>query len=210
MTEKLDTKSRILDAAEKLFGFNGFEATSLRDITAEAQVNLAAVNYHFQSKDSLIDAVILRRIGPINRGRLEMLEAAGPNPTLEQILTAFLAPVFEQDIASVVPLLGRMMSDPTQFVERVFKKYLAPISQRFQEALHRALPETPPMELLWRTHFTVGVMTHLLTLSPVMPALTEGRCDISDRQALIARVVDFAAAGFRAIDRASLLVERKG
>ncbi len=93
-----DTKTRILDTAEKLFGENGFDATSLRDITAQADVNLAAVNYHFQSKDSLIDAVIARRIEPVNRRRLEMLEAAGPNPTIEQIVEAFLAPLTERDM----------------------------------------------------------------------------------------------------------------
>lgn len=93
MIEKVDTKARILDAAEKLFGKNGFDATSLRDITAEAQVNLAAVNYHFQSKDSLIDAVMARLIEPMSRRRMEMLDAAGPNPTVEQILEAFLLPL---------------------------------------------------------------------------------------------------------------------
>src|ERR1700689_2624058 len=113
----VDTKTKILDAAEKLFGNKGFDATSLRDITAEAQVNLAAVNYHFQSKESLIDAVIARRIEPVNQKRLEMLDEAGPNPSLEQILAAFVAPLLEQDVSSVVPLIGRMMSDPTQFVE---------------------------------------------------------------------------------------------
>src|ERR1700685_813919 len=106
----IGTKTRILDAAEKLFGQNGFDATSLRDITAEAQVNLAAVNYHFQSKDSLIDAVIVRRIEPVNRRRLEMLDAAGPHPTLEQILTAFMAPAFEVRMESVAPLMGRILS----------------------------------------------------------------------------------------------------
>ena len=54
MIASVPTKDKILDAAEKLFGMNGFDATSLRDITAEAQVNLAAVNYHFQTKDSLM------------------------------------------------------------------------------------------------------------------------------------------------------------
>src|SRR5229473_1958066 len=88
----LDTKTRILNAAEKLFGKNGFDATSLRDITAEAQVNLAAVNYHFQSKDSLIDSVIERRIEPVNQRRIQMLDTVGPSPTLEQILEAFMAP----------------------------------------------------------------------------------------------------------------------
>src|SRR5579862_2477676 len=107
-----DTKSRILDAAEKLFGHNGFDATSLRDITAEADVNLAAVNYHFQSKDSLIDAVILRRIEPINRRRLELLDAAGAHPTVEQIVEAFVAPVVEQDRPPMLSMMGRALADP--------------------------------------------------------------------------------------------------
>lgn len=95
MIERPDTKTRILDTAEKLFGQNGFEATSLRDITAEAKVNLAAINYHFQSKDSLIDAVIQRRIEPVNRRRLEMLDAAGPHPSVEQIVESFVVPLLE-------------------------------------------------------------------------------------------------------------------
>lgn len=139
-----------------------------------------------------------------------MLDAAGSHPNLKQILTAFLAPVLDQDLGSVVPLLGRMMSDPTQFVEKVFRKHLAQISQRFQEALQEQLPELAPAELLWRTHFTVGVMTHLMSLSQVLPALTGGLCDISDRQALIERVVTFAAAGYRARAAEPALTEGKG
>src|SRR3989442_14059352 len=110
MNVGLATKDRILDSAEKLFGISGFEATSLRDITTDAAVNLAAVNYHFQSKDSLIDAVIARRIQPVNRKRLELLEAAGENPSVEQILTAFLQPLLEIEIESVAPLMGRILS----------------------------------------------------------------------------------------------------
>src|ERR1700681_651962 len=94
---RVDTKTRILDVAEKLFGESGFDATSLRDITAAAHVNLAALNYHFQSKESLIDAVIERRFEPVNQRRLEMLAAAGPNPSVEQIVEAFVGPLFERD-----------------------------------------------------------------------------------------------------------------
>src|SRR5271166_6534149 len=92
MIERPDTKTRILDAAEKLFGEKGFDATSLRDITTEADVNLAAVNYHFQSKESLIEAVILRGAGPVNDRRLAMLEATGPKASVEQIVEAFVGP----------------------------------------------------------------------------------------------------------------------
>ena len=120
----VDTKTKILNAAEKLFGMNGFDGTSLRDITAEAQVNLAAVNYHFQSKESLIDAIIERRIEPINRSRFEMLDAAGPSPSVEKIVEAFLLPLLMVEVKASAPMLGRVLSNPDQFVERVYKKHL--------------------------------------------------------------------------------------
>ena len=198
MTEKGDTKSKILDAAEKLFGMNGFEGTSLRDITTEADVNLAAINYHFQSKDSLIDAIVARRIEPVNKRRMELLDAAGPNPALEEILAAFMAPVMKVKTDAMVPLMGRILSNPDLFVDRVFLKHLAPVSRRFSEALSKALPDLPPSEVLWRLHFSVAVMTHTMLWGKVYPKITNGVCDISDREALLDRAVRFVAAGFRA------------
>ncbi|MBZ5674740.1 MAG: TetR family transcriptional regulator [Acidobacteriia bacterium] len=198
MTERTDTKVKILDAAEKLFGMNGFDGTSLRDITSAADVNLAAINYHFQTKDSLIDAIVARRIEPVNKKRFELLDAAGPNPTVEQILTAFMAPVMQVKVDALVPLIGRILSNPELFVERVFHKHLVPVSRRFVEALSKALPELPPSEILWRLHFSVGVMTHTMLWGRIFPRITNGVCDISDREALVDRTVQFVAAGFRA------------
>jgi AcrR family transcriptional regulator len=198
MNERGDTKTRILDSAEKLFGMNGFESTSLRDITTAADVNLAAINYHFQSKDSLIDAIVARRIEPVNKKRFELLEAAGPNPPMEQVLRAFMAPVMLVKVDAVAPLIGRILSNPELFVERVFHKHLAPVSQRFVEALSKALPELAPSEILWRLHFSVGVMTHTMLWGSILPKITNGVCDISDREALVERAVHFVAAGFRA------------
>lgn len=198
MSERVDTKSRILDSAEKLFGMNGFESTSLRDITTAADVNLAAINYHFQSKDSLIDAIVARRIEPVNKKRFELLDAAGQDATVEQILNAFMAPVMQVKVDALVPLIGRILSNPEVFVERVFHKHLAPVSQRFVEALSKALPELPPSEILWRLHFSVGVLTHTMLWGRIFPKITNGVCDISDREALVDRAVRFVAAGFRA------------
>ena len=97
----LDTKTRILDAAEKLFGDKGFDTTSLRDITTEADVNLASVNYHFQSKDSLIDAVIARRVEPINKKRREMLAAGGAKSNRETDPDGVsISPDRDQDISA--------------------------------------------------------------------------------------------------------------
>lgn len=194
----VDTKTRILDAAEKLFGKNGFDATSLRDITAEADVNLAAVNYHFQSKDSLIDAVIARRVEPVNQRRLEMLTQAGPNPTVEQILIAFLLPIMHADFSAVYPLMARVLATPDAFVTRLFKKYLGVIVERFSEALGKALPELSHSEIVWRMHFTAGAMAHVLSRAHAMPELMPEHIAKFEHETVLAQLVTFAAAGFRA------------
>jgi AcrR family transcriptional regulator len=199
MIERADTKTRILDSAEKLFGERGFDATSLRDITAEAHANLAAVNYHFQSKEILMEAVICRRIEPVNRRRIELLDRAGEDASVEDILRAFLMPVLlELNLASVAPLIGRCLADPTQFLERIFRSQFAPLANRFADALCRALPGLPRPEVVWRQHFMVGAMTHLLMWKPYLKEMTGGLCDWSDRQALLDRTVHFFATGFRA------------
>ena len=125
----MTTKDRILDAAERLFARDGFEATSLRAITAEARANLAAVNYHFQSKEALVQAVIGRRMGPVNQQRLSLLdayeaEAGGDAVPLEKILDAFLRPVIEiagGHAKEFVPLVGRLYTEPGGFSERLYQ-----------------------------------------------------------------------------------------
>lgn len=189
------TKTRILNAAEKLFGEKGFDGTSLRDITTEAQVNLAAVNYHFQSKESLMDAVIERRIGPVNRRRMEMLDAAGPSPTVEQVVEAFVSPLFVMDVLPAVPLIGRVLSNPSQFFERVYKKHLVHVVQRFSDAIAAALPELPREERFWRLHFMAGSMTHVLALSSVLPLMSGQPVQ---RGAVPRQLVAFLSAGLRA------------
>ena len=197
MIERTGTKEKILDTAETLFGMNGFDSVSLREITTGAGVNLAAVNYHFHSKDALIDAVIARRIEPVNRYRMEMLDAAGPSPTVEQLLDAFLRPVFEIKLHSMAPLMGRVLSNPDMFVDRLFNVHLAPVAARFSAAFSIAMPELPMVDILWRMHFSVGVMTHTLLWGNVFPRMTQGLCTIDDREALLRRTVQFLAAGFR-------------
>lgn len=194
----IGTKAKILDAAEKLFGQHGFDATSLREITNEAQVNLAAVNYHFQSKESLIDAVIVRRLEPVNRHRLEMLDAAGPSPRLEQIVEAFVSPVLGAEMWNAAPLIGRVFSNPAQFAVRIFQTHLAPVAQRFDQAFAVALPDLSSEERFWRLHFMAGAMTHLLALWDVLPLMTQLPIEPIQRRELVSRMVQFLAAGFRA------------
>lgn len=200
----IDTKSKILDAAERLLAEHGTEV-SLRDITTGAGVNLAAVNYHFQSKDSLIDAIIARRFEPLNARRFAMLdelEAAHPDGILplEGVLEAFLGPVVEITAHAdhIRPLMGRCFTLPEEFMQRVFARHLKPVMERFNVAFSRAVPDLTDADRTWRILFSIGAMVHVMSWSSVLPRISGGLLDPSDTKELTRRVVAFAAAGFRA------------
>ncbi len=162
-----DTKTRILDTAEVLFAERGYSATSLRDITAEAGVNLAAVNYHFGSKEALLAAVFERRVVPVNDERLRLLDLveaeAGKGPLdAEPVVRACLVPAFQTGAESGLPepkfmqLVGRMHSETNEQFRKAFFSLFAEVAQRFTAALARALPEVAPEEVTWRLHFLIG------------------------------------------------------
>lgn len=202
----MNTKGRILDVAERLFARDGFEATSLRAITAEAGVNLASVNYHFQSKDALVQAVIGRRLAPVNAKRLELLdryeaEAFGAPVPLENILDAFFRPIVElvgSHAHEFVPLIGRIYTEPGDFAARLYKQQFEHMRQRFLPELQRALPDVPLDELYWRLHFAIGAMAHTMAASKILGLMSEGRCDISDVEGTLSRLKAFVTAGITA------------
>jgi AcrR family transcriptional regulator len=199
----MNTKDRILDAAERLFASDGFEATSLRAITAEANVNLAAVNYHFQSKEALVQAVIGRRMGPVSARRLALLDAyeaeAGDAPVpLETLLDAFLRPVVEMvgsHAHEFVPLIGRLYTEPGEFAVRLFKQQFEQLARRFVPALQRSLPELPRVELVWRLHFAIGALAHTMAASKMLEMMSDGSCEVSDVEGTLTRLKAFVLAG---------------
>jgi AcrR family transcriptional regulator len=202
----MTTKDRILDAAERLFARNGFEPTSLRAITGEANVNLAAVNYHFQSKEALVQAVIGRRMGPVNDRRLALLDAyeaeAGDAPVpLEKIMDAFLRPVVEMvgsHAHEFVPMIGRLYTEPGEFAVRLYKQQFEHMAQRFVPALQRTLPDLPRVELFFRIHFAIGAMTHTMGASKLLKLMSGGLSDVSDVEGTLARMKAFILAGLAA------------
>ncbi len=202
----MNTKDRILNAAERLFARDGFDATSLRAITAEAEVNLAAVNYHFQSKETLVQAVIGRRMGPVNAQRLALLDAyeaeAGGGPVaIEKILDAFLRPIIEMvgsHAHEFVPLIGRLYTEPGEFAVRLYKEQFEHMAQRFVPALQRSLPDLPRVELFFRIHFAIGAMTHTMGASRMLKLMSGGVSDVSDVEGTLARIKAFVLAGFTA------------
>ena len=177
-----DTKTCILNAAERLFAQDGFHNTSLRGITSLAEVNLAAVNYHFGSKDALLQAVIERRLRPLNRIRQQKLgavlaqaEAANQRPDAKRLLCAFIEPTLEFRNSSpgakdFIALIGRALSEPDETVRNCFIQQILPIFKLLFAGLQRALPELPAHNLLTRLQFTMGTMGHVMCNS-ARPAL---------------------------------------
>ncbi len=209
-----DTKERILDAAEALFADQGFDATSLRAITAQAGVNLAAVNYHFGSKEILVERVLARRLEPLNSERLSLLDRVldrPGGPTLEQVLECFYGPTLRMAAAEdtgsrrFMQMFGRTFTEPGGRLRELFAAQFREVASRFGEALHGCLPGLPRGELAWRMHFMVGALAHTVSsphaLRVIAPSLDVEPLD-SDR--VLDRLVQFAAAGLRApaLDRA--------
>lgn len=202
-----DTKERILDAAESLFARQGFAAASLRQITADAGVNLAAVNYHFQSKEALFMAVIKRKIEPINARRLVLLDGLESQlpevvPSLEQVTRAFFRPVFEARLLGVElgdfpRLLGRVYTEPGDWVARVFGDAFGQVLERFSRAYRRALPGLTPKDLAWGAHFMIGSMAHYLAAGEILKFMSRGQVDAADTEEAYERLVSFAAAGLQ-------------
>ena len=203
--ETRDTKERILDAAERLFAEQGFDAASLRSITSDAGVNLAAVHYHFGSKEALTEAVFSRRTGPINRERLEVLdalEAADTDPTVEQIVEAFIRPPLrffqEHEGEAVLRVLGHAMCQPDESVRALFIDQFREVFERFSVAFGRVLHHVPPRELVWRFLFMVGAMAYTMSMARDVERVTEGAIDPSDVESMVSHLVPFVVAGLQA------------
>jgi AcrR family transcriptional regulator len=214
---KGSTPNLILDAAEKLFATKGFDGTSLRAITAEAGVNLAAVNYHFGSKEALIDAVIQRIVAPVNQQRLQRLdeledEAGDARLDPGAVLLAFVDPALRAAQAgdgltmTRIELVARAYAESRHVSKRIFLRQFAEVVDRFRAALWRALPELPRDELNWRLHFVIGSMVHMIhtVADPGMRAMLTGSEEEISASAISERLLPFLEGGISAGVRASV------
>ncbi len=210
-----ETRAAILDAAEQLFANKGVSATSVRDITGLANVNLASINYHFGSKDRLAVEVFIRALEPANQRRLAWLdrleaEADGKPLEVEKIMEVLIRPMLEDDAKEVRnsdafrQLMSRCFHELNPEVKALVKARFAETCQRFDAALSRACPDLPADELFWRTHFVFGAMHHALgawiqfDFLP-LPSLSNGekprRLDVEE---LVQQLILCGTAAFRA------------
>ena len=204
-----DTRARILAAAEQLFTEHGFEATSLRLITGAAKVNLAAVNYHFGSKEALIQEVFKSRLSRLNEARLtelDRLEAAAKGAPLKprQIVEAFfgvalkMAADVEGGGRTFMRLLGRTYTEPAAFIRNFLGEEHEAVISRFKTALFASLPEVPRAEILWRFHFMLGAMAYAISGADALHIVDTGNLQETDAEALTARLMSFLIGGLRA------------
>lgn len=204
------TKARILDAAEALFMEHGFEATSLRSITAAAAVNLAAVNYHFGTKEELFQSVLTRRLDPMNLDRVALLdqieaESAPAAPSCERILMALFVPALtlsrdpERGGKNFLRLLGRAYADPAPFIRHFLSEHYAVMIARFKATFARALPLLPRKELSWRLHFIMGALSYTLAGTDALKLIAElNPVESNNDEILLRRLAPFLLAGLQA------------
>lgn len=201
-------KRRLLDAAELLFAEKGFEAVSVRDITQLAKTNVAAVNYHFGSRDTLLTLVMLRYMTPVAEERMARLDFVegrwyGKSVPLEEIIDALVRPLVGQVKKSELTerlfykLTGRICAGQGDGLPRQIEEQFKQASERFSKAFAKALPSLPPEDLAWRIHFVIGGMIHMLTHEEIFSRVSGGASGSPTMEVTLSRFIRFAAAGLR-------------
>jgi AcrR family transcriptional regulator len=209
----IDTRERILNAGERLFMAHGYEGTSMRQITSEAAVNLAAVNYHFGSKESLMQEVFRRRLDWLNEERMRVLgdmenAAAGKPLKPSQIVDGFFGTLLrmaddeERGGVTFLRLLGRTLTEPSEFIRTFLAHEYATVMDRYKEALFKALPDVPKADIVWRFHFMLGATSYAIAGTDALRLVTDWQIEEADAvdrvDRLVPRLMSFLLGGLRA------------
>ncbi|MGC8518333.1 MAG: TetR/AcrR family transcriptional regulator [Steroidobacteraceae bacterium] len=210
-----ETALRILEAAERLFVELGLEATSLRLITQQAGVNLAAVNYHFRSKDALFEAVFARRFEPWAREclrELTLLEARASAGTArfdaEAVMMCYVRPALalsrdpSRGGALFVRLFSRVLVENHRALRETLSRDWGHLVTRYTEALGRALPGLSAEEVAWRLHLGFSVMFHAFAGNDILKLFGRSAVSARDPDLIVKHVVPFVLSGMGAVSRA--------
>ncbi len=203
----IDTKEQILNVAERQFAEKGFAGTTLRGVIREAEVNIAAVHYHFGSKEELFIAVVRRVAQQIVQAQLQQLakyENLTELPSLENILEAFIAPplrvIPQMGEAGMIraQFLGRCRAEPLPIQQRAEKEF-DESQQRFLDILQRALPNQTRTELQWKLDLAIAILIRTLNQVGQTGQLITGS-STEEVEIAIARLVKFVAQGMKNFD----------
>jgi AcrR family transcriptional regulator len=199
------TRERIRKVAERLFAGHGFKAVSLRLITAEADVNLAAVNYHFGSKERLIEEVIMHRIEPINAEKMQRLRAAGGGVLpVETIVRCYVEPLIEaverstHEDGVLSGLIARILGERDDKLQDAVAALFPDLVANFIGAFARALPGVPPQVLVTRMLFMEGAIVHSMLYTDKLDAVAGGNSPGDSLGFVVRQMLPFIVAGFNA------------
>ena len=200
---EFSTKQRILGAAEDLFARRGFAGASLRQVTSAAHVNLAAVNYHFGSKDRLIEEVFRRRLDDLNAGRLKALKQVlvKSDAELEDVLAAFIKPALELSLdreggAAFVRVLARAYAEHNERLRKFLSDNYGHVLKEFAAAFAQHLPQLDKEELYWRLDIVAGALTYAMADFGVIKRRS-GQSERDFRERAAEHLIRFAAAGMK-------------
>ncbi len=206
--KRLETRGRILDAAEELFAARGIDAVTLRDIAGLAEVDTALLHYYFEDKNGILDAVLARRGTILHHEVIEGLsqyerEASG-NVTVEGALAAYFRPIFSLGRRGGKPwrnycaLFLQLGSSPDWGGEATVR-YFDPVARRLLEVMRKALPGAAEADLGWCNLMLARTLTLSFSTDARIKRLSGGACRAGDLDALEPRMAEFVAAGFRAV-----------
>lgn len=204
-----DTRTRILDAAERLIAERGFNGVSVREITAEARANTAAVHYYFRRKEELLEAVVDRRAGILVGERLKRIQAllSGPKPpSLEALILAYVAPGVTEcfDSDDLRKQFGRVRARFSQETDpamrMIMRRHFHKPGAEFIDAVATIMPQLTRRELQWRFHIMVGAIIYLMA-QPGKVQAVDGETDTynpDDMQEALRYFLPMLTAIFRA------------
>ncbi len=202
-TAHFSTKDRILGAAEELFAQFGFSGTSLRQVTSRADVNIAAVNYHFGSKENLVNEVFRRRMDEMSSQRMKALKAAVEDHPgeLEPILAAFVEPALAlaQDRhggGAFVRVIARAYAEKNDSLRKFLSDHYGHVLREFAKAISSCMPALTKEELYWRLDFLAGSLTYAMADFGLIKR-PSGVAELAHRQRAARELIRFAAAGFK-------------
>jgi len=199
-----ETRQRIIDAAQMLFAKNGYSGVSMRQITMRAKANVAAIHYHLGSKEQLLLEVLRRGAGPLVEKRNENLRALKQPYKLEEVIRAFVSPVFGNEVKSSAKQLifgelrARLMFENSNLVERMLSELFDASTTKFIQALCECLPDLPERDIYFRFHYLLGAMTYTMSGLSRVKTLSGGVYDPAKGPGSLDQLVTFLTAGFRA------------
>ncbi|MBA2920582.1 TetR family transcriptional regulator [Sphingomonas sp. MAH-20] len=203
-----ETRDRLLDAAEELFARHGLYGVTVRNVAQHAEVDTALIHYYFGTKRGMFDAVFDRRTQGVNQTRMAAMDAyeaaSAGNITVEGAIRAFLQPILEKDrnadqgwrnYSALVAMANNSKEWGGEMMSRLFDHVI----RRLIALLKKAMPDASDEDLYWSYQMLSGSLMVIQASTGRIELLSGGLCRSDDVDAFGERLVQYAAAGFRAV-----------